>query len=1787
MAGIKQKAPTRLTGGAGFEFADQVAADFLAILLSGGSTASDGQVVRLDWEGRDSGWLLDDLVLGLLRSSGPGSLALSIKSHRALTRGGFPADFVHAAWALWLHAESNIFKEDRDLFGLATSELALSVRQAWSDLLTQAIRGDPARLAIRFSTPGQTGVIGRSLFESLRCPPDLTSLGLSDSAVTVRLLRHLRLLPFDFRSPESRDLERAQATCQRVLQDGQNPEAARLWRTLVQIAAEHRTAGGVLDLSALLTCLRHDFALKDFPDYATDWEKLDRHSRQARDGIQESVVRRITLRRTAVADRLDGALRATAVVVLLGESGAGKSALAKHAADHAQRALWLDSESLDVAILEELEGHLRLRHPLSALLSTNARPHSLLIFDGMDRFSPRALARSGDILRSLWAAEPRPDWRVIVTAQLGREDDLRRELTAANVPAEAVVFVPVGLLAPEELGDVLAACPELRPVAVRPELRDLLRNLKVLDWIADELSSEPQLDTRGWLGLSNLVDHLWSRWTGSDTDSYARSGMLKKLARIEAEAFVPGVGLSGLDTPEQQAIGHLQARGLLRVREERAYFQHDLMGDWARVRLLVEETPQDPARWSDLARWPTWHPALRLYGQRLLEHDANGAAAWLRVYESLSEVPDQTSLMRDLLLESIIFANRADLFDRLWPVLAAADGVLLGRLLSRFLHVATIPAERQVPVGDVQTAAAWSAHFRVPYAPFWPPVLRLLSFHREELPPLARRDAARACALWLQFAPSTWPWRREAAAVAIGLARQFQLLKAEGTRVRGTASVSAFEAALWAAAELPDEVAGLCLELSRRRPEPGSVATRAAARQQDERRRRAGLTPDSVTDHHWRGTFRAAFPDGPTGKVDPDFRKAVWGGHPLAPLIANQPEAAREIVLACVLEPPGYDYEDGLTYGFSNLGMVEIPDHDPPMYFVGPFLTFLQVDPAHGLDCLIRLVNQATLEWDRLQHHHAAPNDAVDEPRNRPLRPGPPTDTVEWLGDLQVYGWYRDRFTSSEILVSALMALEKWLYNAMDVHLDVTPHIAQILTQSRSVALLGVLVAVARRHPMLLEGPLQPLLRIWRLYDWDDRLVLDDHAWQIGLMRWTPFGEQVFELVRAWHTMPHRRERFVDTVLRLLFESTSVAAALAAARAEWAGPLPSLAGNDAEMLELLCARLDPANYHVHQLDERRFELRLEWPPDLAERTERNLSRSAAGMRQVTLPYRCRQLLDAGEPLSPEAAEQLWATLQQVEGEELDGELEQIAWQRLDALLAGIAVLLVLARDWLAQHPEREDWCARYSFDAFAATPPGFLDSGLLRPGFLAEIAVALLYEDRRDETARLLAARSAIGFGPNVTALLMRRAFRLRGALDEDFVRLQNLVVLYAAMPRLTWHAGPNSSTRRLVASWTLRLVERFVTQQIPASPLSWQRVEALGHAARRLLEQRILRETRPATGPSSTGGSEHDREGLVTDPQTTGRPLSGRRRPPSHPVLAASFDLSVLQAGFDWLPALSQAEDGHQRNSWVALYQGLLEAGVAAYRSGDDDHDTPGATLPYPSHLEYDLWLFARLAALIPLLGSAAERSSFWQPILDLAPIATRPVQLFLDRWLTEGPPAAPSFALFVGFWQEMIEYALDSPEWTGSHQDDLWSHLFGLRSASSFFTFSENGAELIRLLPLYARWASRFLSSPEAISSLAAFLQQPAAREFRAPGLVWLREPVKRLSDAGWTRHRLDDRLASLLLLCWADSNGRLAAQPDSGAAFRALLSALVERGTAAALELRDQIIRSRAAASPAPRV
>jgi hypothetical protein len=179
-----------------------------------------------------------------------------------------------------------------------------------------------------------------------------------------------------------------------------------------------------------------------------------------------------------------------------------------------------------------------------------------------------------------------------------------------------------------------------------------------LDWFARTPPKSQAGDDQQYVGLTAVIDQLWELWTESPADGLARSHFLMKLATTEAETLSRGVARTQLGHSEQQTLPGLEQSGLIRIRDERVSLAHDLLGDWARLRVLVAEDATSTATESRAAS-PRWQQAVRLFGQRLLEASADDQTRWRQSVESVKEESPSAGLMRDLFLDALFQATNA------------------------------------------------------------------------------------------------------------------------------------------------------------------------------------------------------------------------------------------------------------------------------------------------------------------------------------------------------------------------------------------------------------------------------------------------------------------------------------------------------------------------------------------------------------------------------------------------------------------------------------------------------------------------------------------------------------------------------------------------------------------------------------------------------------------------------------------------------------------------------------------------------------------------------------------------------------------------------------------------------------------------------------------------------------------------------------------------------------------------------------------------------------------------
>ena len=930
-----------------------------------------------------------------------------------------------------------------------------------------------------------------------------------------------------------------------------------------------------------------------------------------------------------------------------------------------------------------------LRHRIADTLLASAE-RCLVVLDAAETYSSDALALAGQLIKDLLASSEVQHVHVLITVQFEAADRVIRRLSQLGMPETTLNTKALTGPSDDELAALLAALPQLNWISLRPEIRPLLKNLKVLDLTARTLRSAKALGDRAAIGLTILIDILWEDWVEQGDQNHGRSHVLKTVATEEADKFSAGVTLQSLGYPEQQALPDLKASGLIRVKNERVAFTHDLLGDWARMRVLVGEDPVISATSRARTQSPRWHKAIRLFGQRLLEQATDIPAAWRACVENASEESTPDALLRDLFLESLFLATNArTLLDLTWPVLIANEGAVLRRLLDRFLFVATLPDTGVLALAsDEDDTERFDYAFRVPQVPYWAPMLIVLHAHCDEVARNAPYEATRICALWLRTMPFEiakdvrMPWRQEAAELAIAIAREVQARTEENSYYGSRSDKIIYEALLYAARDLPADVAALSLELAKRRPLSPATSARVQATREKRRqerketektKRKAMMSP--IIPRSGRRTPQ--WPDGPASRVGHGFQEAcLETPAAFATLVQADPNAALEVLLAVCIEEPKEDTYRGSS-SMEDYGLAYWHGADPPAYFRGPFLSFLRFAPDQGLTFVLRLVNFGT--------QRAFGNSG--------LQVEVEGQTKLWRGDSNVFRWHHDwSLFHGALIQSALMALEQWLYEQIGQGHDVTASVRRIVAESESLAFAGVLFDIGKKEPTLFTNALTPLFSAWPLWHWDMQITQLSFAGQsIMPGAWIMQPQKLITLAQEWHALPHRKEFLLfanGAIPRLMLSKAEFRPFFEEVRKRWRAELDQ-EGNRGP-LRLLIERITPENYTFPAAAAATQDIDFQWPEAIARQHEEERPRIAQRNAVTTVPFNCRKALDAGAVLPQDQLAPLLQWLQDLDAKPppLDTDDGEPLFPIENAILGGTAVLVASRLDWLLEDPSR-------------------------------------------------------------------------------------------------------------------------------------------------------------------------------------------------------------------------------------------------------------------------------------------------------------------------------------------------------------------------------------------------------------------------------------------------------------------------------------------------------------------
>ena len=436
-------------------------------------------------------------------------------------------------------------------------------------------------------------------------------------------------------------------------------------------------------------------------------------------------------------------------------------------------------------------------------------------------------------------------------------------------------------------------------------------------------------------------------------------------------------------------------------------------------------------------------------------------------------------------------------------------------------------------------------------------------------------------------------------------------------------------------------------------------------------------------------------------------------------------------------------------------------------------------------------------------------------------------------------------------------------------------------------------------------------------------------GWSAGWMR---FGEAAWNRARDWHAMPHRKRAFLDVALDLVRRDAAVRAEADRYFDRWEERQAAAPGDPSLRVAVARFGVVVRYFRAAAGGEAGLAEYREWLRSRQEEAMAAERRLGTDLLPLTLAPRCRKWLDEGSPLTADELPSFLDTLRGLAGhpDPADGGTRPV-----DAVLGGVAVLLLHHRAWVRTDPAADGWC-RGQLTRAVEQPPGRGPADLFgSPGgwgwdtFATECGVILLAEDPSDSLARRLVVNGLIAPGSDPTAAAMTRAYRLRDRLGAEFGRMQAFVTEWAGCRWMVRWAGEwGGDPGRVWARECVPLAAAFEVGG-PAPPArSAADVDAAGrarldtfHAAllrrrerrsdgrvRRVLRRtgllwlgRQCRRILPGAGPSTPAGAGAWDEDEDDDGDTDVYPNPAGRRhgvPPEWPGL----DTDYLKAGFAWL---------------------------------------------------------------------------------------------------------------------------------------------------------------------------------------------------------------------------------------------------------------------------------------------
>lgn len=1079
-----------LTGGAGFDFEDGVAAIYLTALLLESGVLGLGQftVSQVALQRASSGAPLDDVIVtGIDVNSDSATLHLQVKSTIHIGDGPTNTDFRDIIAKAWATFRGAVFKEGRDLVGAAVASISQTRLKGLHRIQTVAFNSATADdFWGRFdSVTNQDARNIRDSFVTILREIDPSSC---DRNRLWRFFQHFVVLQFDIHDAGGKDVFYAVEQLKSALKPNAIAQAPDLWRKLIEVAKGVGDAGGSVDRGGLLQQLTPEFPLEAARSAKMDLQRLSVLARAALNDIRLDV-NGYRVHRSSLIEKISDALTRSRFVQITGEPGTGKSAVLRSVAEAEERdgfIFVLSEKRIDGNGWVGFAMANGLASPSAAALlaeiGVSANP--ILFIDGIDRIVAKSAQQVvADILRAI-ATEPScGKWRVVASVRDENIEHVRTWIPGEFLSQTGIASIEVGLFDDDEAGQIGKSLPVLAPLlnAYGPA-REIVRRPFFLRVLAEGVTR--QADVSAPQSEIELIEAWWSRggYDAARADARRRQQVLRAAAERGIPSFGRRIDVHGLDV---DALQDLVEDSVIRDIEcgITVGFTHDVFFEWALFQLARSLGPAWLSLIINAGEPPFFGRVVSLLSQRAFERDDG----WSEGLESLETASARSQWKRAWLISPF----SSPLFS---SIHARVDGAFVHnpeRLRRLFLG---FQAEKTQPNPLVLGGLAGSDHLsrlRLADQLSWPSDFlawsRFLTWFLPQcatLPPSSVSYALPVFGAWITAFART--------SDVIPIAMKQAIIN-------------------WLKA----------IE-EHRHPEDIDVIL-----QRDYKSGWAAISDDELQEVERTLRFQFFL----STKNDPELQQAYFEHLLLlgerirdagafiaeyASLISEGaiPRAVDVCIEAFIEDLPEDDDQkrgwlggESRVFDWNELSLGEGgADFFPPSPAREPFRTFYKTAPQEALRLTRAICNHSMEAWQQLNRR-----DWQYRRTPRPLVIKFPWGDQEFWGNGRVYGFYRG-INGPHVLESALMALEEWAFPELESGKSADDIVLEVVRENKCCAVLGIVLGIVIQGDARTNVSLA-LLSSGHLWLWD----IDRRKADVVALRQNEFGFQNDSTSRPLH----------------------------------------------------------------------------------------------------------------------------------------------------------------------------------------------------------------------------------------------------------------------------------------------------------------------------------------------------------------------------------------------------------------------------------------------------------------------------------------------------------------------------------------------------------------------------------------------------------------------------------------------------------------------------------------------